>query len=178
MRHTAVPVDCLRSVKGWSMRRSGFAHMMVVVAIVALGSTVAGCTDTGDAPVASSTVPDGDPAPSASDAPPPTLTPGGTAAENLDYFEYVATQTVATLGNPGGRDFIDALIAAGFDRAGMQVTEDLDTLGDPRTLIEFSVRMSDACLVGQWGQGALTVHEMPALSNGQCLIGQTRPIDW
>ena len=44
-----------------------------------------------------------------------------------------------------GRAYIDALVAAGFDKAAMQVTPDQTTVGNPAESIQFSVR---------WGRSA------------------------
>ncbi len=80
-----------------------------------------------------------------------------------------------------GRAYIDALVAAGFDKSAMQVTEDTTTIGDPAESIQFSVLWHDGeCLVGQVGPatGAPVVAVLPAVGDGRCLIGDTRPIDW
>ncbi|QCQ18125.1 hypothetical protein EHF32_05055 [Microbacterium sp. RG1] len=79
-----------------------------------------------------------------------------------------------------GRAYIDALTAAGFDKAAMQVTPDQSTVNNPAESIQFSVRWGDECLIGQVGPAtreAVTVVE-PILSDGTCLIGRTRAIDW
>ena len=80
-----------------------------------------------------------------------------------------------------GRDSIDALVAAGFAKKAMQVTQDETSVGNPADSIQFSVRWGDDfCLVGQvgpsTGQAVTTV--MPQLAEGRCLVGMTRPIDW
>lgn len=113
-------------------------------------------------------------------AAPPTLRPELTAGENLDYFNAVNAAVVAANAEAGGRDFIDALVAAGFDRAAMQVTSDETTLGDAADSVQFAVLFQDECLVGQFGPKSGGYHGAvrPALGTGGCLIGQTRPIDW
>ena len=87
---------------------------------------------------------------------------------------------IATNPAAGGRDFIDALVAAGFDKAAMQVTSDTTTIGDPADSIQFAVRFQDECLVGQYGPKSEGYHGAvrPMLGTGRCLDGQTRPIDW
>ena len=79
-----------------------------------------------------------------------------------------------------GRDFIDALVAAGFNKADMQLTVDTTTIGLKANSIQFSVKLGDTCLIGQNGADAGGYNSMvtPVLSTGACLIGQTRPIDW
>jgi hypothetical protein len=153
---------------------------------LALASALAltGCTATGrgPSPTAEAT---GAPRPVPSTvAPPgsvePVLRPELSAAENLEFFDSVNRGVIAADPGPGGRAFIDALVAAGFDRAAMQVTADTTTLGEPADSIQFAVAFGPDCLVGQFGpksdgyQSAVR----PALGTGGCLVGATRPIDW
>jgi hypothetical protein len=79
-----------------------------------------------------------------------------------------------------GRAYIDALVAAGFDKSAMQVTPDETTVGNPAESIQFSVRWGEECLVGQVGPatGAPVAIVVPILAEGTCLVGETRPIDW
>lgn len=106
--------------------------------------------------------------------------PEGSAAENLPWFTAVMNQVAATDARVQGRAYIDALVAAGFPRADMQVTNDVTTVGDPADSIQFSVRWDGECLVGQVGPSTPvpTALVLPLLSGDTCLIGQTRPIDW
>ena len=142
---------------------------------------VAGCTAGGDPPTASptqsATPTPARPTPSAA---PPTLRPDLSASENLAYFDQVNRAVVTANAAAGGRDFIDALVAAGFDRAQMQVTADTTTIGDPADSIQFSVLFQGECLVGQYGSksGGYQSAVRPALGTGGCLVGSTRPIDW
>jgi hypothetical protein len=75
---------------------------------------------------------------------------------------------------------VDALVAAGFDKSAMQLTPDQSTVGNPAEAIQFSVLWKETCLVGQVGPatGAPVTVVVPALADGSCLIGSTRPIDW
>ena len=57
----------------------------------------------------------------------------------------------ATPDQVSGRAYIDALVAAGFDKSAMQVTPDQSTVGNPAESIQFSVRWGEECLVGQVG---------------------------
>jgi hypothetical protein len=79
-----------------------------------------------------------------------------------------------------GRAYIDALVAAGFDKEAMQVTADLTTIGNPAESILFSVQWGEDCLVGQVGPttGDPVTAVMPVVPDDGCLIGVTRPIDW
>jgi hypothetical protein len=111
----------------------------------------------------------------------PVLVPDGTAEDNLPLFAAVTAQVWATDQRGSGRAYIDALIAAGFDRAAMQVTQDQSTVGNAAESLQFSVRWGeDECLIGQVGPstGEPVTAVMPQLAEGRCLIGATRAIDW
>jgi hypothetical protein len=102
------------------------------------------------------------------------------AAEvELADFSRVNRQTIERNRHPGGRAFIDALVAGGFRRAAMQVTEDRTTIGLAAPSVQFSVLWRGVCLLGQYGQGS-GGYEATAASPvaGKCLIGKTRRIDW
>lgn len=107
--------------------------------------------------------------------------PDGTAADNLPVFALTTEQVWGSESGASGRAYIDALVAAGFDRARMQVTEDLSTVGNPAESLQFSVAWGDKeCLIGQVGPstGDPVTAVMPQLAEGRCLVGNTRPIDW
>lgn len=106
--------------------------------------------------------------------------PEGTAEDNLPLFTEVVETVWASPEQVSGRAYIDALVAAGFDKASMQVTNDQTTIGDPAESIQFSVLWRDECLIGQVGPatGEPVAVVLPALAEGGCLIGNTRPIDW
>ncbi|NQX36620.1 hypothetical protein HQQ85_17705 [Herbiconiux sp. VKM Ac-2851] len=149
-----------------------------VVVPVALLGLLSACT------------PEAEPAPSASAAPsvtaaptetapaPVALNPEGSAADNKAFFDQVNQALVA--GNPaaGGVEFTSNLRTNGFDIAAMQVTPDITTVGVAADSIQFSVLWKNECLIGQYGHGAYTSTIAPVLGTGQCLIGQTRAIDW
>jgi hypothetical protein len=106
--------------------------------------------------------------------------PEGTATDNLPVFTAVTSTVWGSPEQVSGRAYIDALVSAGFDKAGMQVTYDRSTVGNPAESIQFSVRWDDECLVGQVGPatGAPVTVVVPVLAEGTCLVGETRPIDW
>lgn len=120
--------------------------------------------------------------PSASPTPSaPTFVPDGSAEDNLPIFTAVTEAVWASDDRVSGRAYIDALVAAGFDKAAMQVTADRSTVGNPAESIQFSVRWGDdACLVGQVGPstGEPQAVVMEQLAEGRCLVGDTRVIDW
>lgn len=106
--------------------------------------------------------------------------PEGTAADNLPLFAAVTASVWASGDRAAGRAYVDALTAAGFDKAAMQVTRDTSTVGNPAESIQFSVRWGDECLVGQVGPatGDPVTVVVPVIAEGTCLVGETRPIDW
>ena len=120
------------------------------------------------------------PTPTASAPAAPTLQPDGTAADNLPLFTAVTDRVWASKSKARGRAYIDALVAAGFDKSAMQVTKDKTTVGSPVESLQFSVLWGDECLIGQVGPstGRPVTAVMPALEGDTCLIGETRPIDW
>ena len=111
----------------------------------------------------------------------PALVPDGSADDNLAIFTAVTDAVWASDDRVKGRAYIDALVEAGFDKAAMQVTEDRSTVGNPAESIQFSVSWGDdACLVGQVGPstGEPETLVMDQLTEGRCLVGETRDIDW
>ena len=110
----------------------------------------------------------------------PALVPDGSAADNLPYFTGLVAQVWSGADRASGRAYIDTLAAAGFDKAAMQVTADQSTVGNAAESIQFSVRWGEQCLVGQVGPatGEPVSVVVEGLSDGGCLLGRTRTIDW
>jgi hypothetical protein len=159
----------------------------LTLACVAVSLGLAACTP--DAPVGpTGAATSGSPVPTSPgptptqepDEAPPVLRPDGSAADNLPYFDAVNLGVIAADDDAGGRAFVDALAAAGFDTDAMQVTDDATTIGDPADSIQFAVLFAGECLVGQYGPKSEGYHSAvrPALGTGGCLVGRTRPIDW
>lgn len=119
------------------------------------------------------------PAPTATEPPPAAIVPDGTAEENLPIFASVVNAVWATPAQVTGLAYIDALAAAGFDRATMELTPDVSTVGNPAESIQFSVRWIDECLIGQVGPatGGPVAIVAPVLAEGRCLIGETVPVN-
>lgn len=164
-------------------RRAAGVIALAVVGILAL----AGCTDASDPSVSASATPTmteslaptATPTPTATAV--PALIPEGSAEDNLPYFETVVATVWAGDDPLAGRSYVDALVAGGFDKAAMQLTNDETTVGNPAESIQFSVLWGDECLVGQIGPatGDPVAVVLPALQDGgSCLIGETRSIDW
>ncbi|MFF1879141.1 DUF6993 domain-containing protein [Leifsonia sp. NPDC058230] len=154
---------------------------MAVGISLAVGLALSGCVG-GTTGGTSSHSASAAPAPSATSSAPAVveLHPQGSAQDNLPFFDQVNRATLAAHPNAVGRDFIDALVAAGFDKSSMQLTVDTTTIGLKANSIQFSVRMGDTCLIGQNGAdaGGYNSQVTAVLATGACLIGETRPIDW
>ena len=95
-------------------------------------------------------------------------------------FDETNTATIAAGGgaNPGGRAFIDALVAAGFDKGSMEVTPDETAIALDADNVQFSVKLGEDCLVGQYGNVGYQSTVLPVLASGRCMIGITRTINW
>lgn len=120
------------------------------------------------------------PSASPSASPTPTGPPEGSAEALLPEFTSVMNRVWNESKSVEGRDYIDALVAAGFSKDAMQVTFDETSVSLPADSIQFSVREGDDCLVGQVGPSVATPTAlvMPGLPEGACLMGETRSIDW
>jgi len=151
---------------------------MLLAVLCTAGGALAGCSPSGGtAPAPTTTV--------TTPSPQPTATAGaGTTMDDAHsakaLFDRTNEAVIAAHSKPGGRDFVDALTAAGFDKAAMQVTPDRTSLGYKVGSVQFSVLIGGECLIGQYGAGGVGYHSLiaPALSTGGCLVGRTRAIDW
>jgi hypothetical protein len=163
--------------------RAGGSLLLLTATVATLAAVLSGCTSSGTAepaPAATRSAEAG-PAPTAASATPtpePTLDPEGGAQRNLGYFDAVNERLLAEQETPDGRAFIDNLIAAGFDRDAMEVTPDRTAVDLAADNIQFSVRMGEECLLGQFGNTGYVSAIGDVLSTGKCLVGRTRPIDW
>jgi hypothetical protein len=158
------------------------------ICCVAIGLSLAGCSANAPAPSVSATSDAASPTAPSSAAPSPTATPtptppagflpDGTAQANKAWFDSVNTKLFAANGSANGRMIIDSLVAAGFEKAAMQVTPDKTSVNGGVDSILFSVRIGDSCLLGQNGGGGYGSAVEAALKSGLCLVGKTRAIDW
>jgi hypothetical protein len=151
------------------------------LAMVALATALVGCTPT--APVAKSTAsdnlsPSSAPTPTPTPTPKPAFVPGGTAEQNKAYFDSVNSALIASNGTADGKTIVNTLVAAGFDKAAMQLTPDKTSIGVAADSVLFSVRLGDGCLIGQRGPAGYSSSIGPALTGGSCLVGKTRTINW
>jgi len=145
-----------------------------VAAALLLGSVLVGCgpTPTPSAtptPTKASSTPSASPTPEA-----PELIDGGTAKQNLPYFDYVNQAQIAS-GGVSGVAFVESLVAAGFAREDIEVTPD-NTYVQAADSIMFAVRLGDTCLVGQYGSAiGYASTATGVLATGTCLVGTPRP---
>jgi hypothetical protein len=166
--------------------RSASAARPRTTAVVAVGvglslaMALSGCTGAPTAPAAPTASSTATVSPTAVPTQDPTLRPQLGAAENRAYFDFVNAKTIAANPEPTGRSFIDALVAAGFNKADMLVTADKTTIDLTPGSIQFSVRFNGACLIGQYGQDGVGYHSAvdALLATGNCLVGETSPINW
>ncbi len=112
----------------------------------------------------------------------PEFVPGGSASDNLPYFTEVLRAYAEGEAPVTGQPIVDAVAAAGFDKAVMQVSFDESMTGLDADNIFVSVRMGADCLIGQIvaSDREFAVQVEPAVGPAQdiCLIGKTRQIDW
>ncbi|MDO4241483.1 MAG: hypothetical protein Q4C71_03015 [Microbacteriaceae bacterium] len=111
------------------------------------------------------------------------LVPGGSAADNEPFFAKVTQDYVAGGGSFDGVSIVNAYVAAGFNKAHMQITPDKTrVLHNAADSIFFAVRYGDSCLMSQFvpGDRSFVVKREPSVApeKNVCIIGKTRPIDW
>jgi len=144
----------------------------VIAALAAL--LLAGCVDAPEPTPEPTTEPTSGPI----EPTEPELDLEGTAGDNLEYFDAVNAELVAAGGALDGRAFIDNLVAAGFPKTDMEVTNDVTAINGTADNIQFAVRLNGGCLIGQYGNVGYQSTTAPLLATGRCLVGQTRLIDW
>jgi len=105
------------------------------------------------------------------------LVPGGTAEENRPLFDAVSSAVVAADPDAGGRALVDALLGAGFDREAVEVTDDTTAIGGKADSVQFAVRASDACIIGERSASGYASMVAPVLGTGRCLVGKTRAVN-
>lgn len=160
------------------MGRSRQAASVVVAMLCAV--LLAGCVQSSPDPAKSVKASSSStPAPTPSVA--PTFVPGGTAQDDKAFFDLVNSRLIASNGSANGRQLIDNLVQAGFDKSAMQVTPDKTTINRNTDSILFSVLVGTDCLLGQLSGGRYSSSVQRSFTAGtttSCLVGTTRPIDW
>ncbi|MGN8025967.1 DUF6993 domain-containing protein [Microbacterium sp. 22242] len=165
-------------------RRAGLLASFVpavLLVVVLTGCAPGAATSTAPSPSGSTATPSSPaaPAPTGSAPSAPSLHPDGSAKDNLPYFTAIVAKVWASGERASNRAYIDAMAAAGFARADMQMTADTTTVDNPAESFQFSVRWgSTECLVGQVGPstGDPVTAVLPQLAGGRCLIGSTPPV--
>ena len=158
-------------------------HLLVLMTLVC-AVPLAGCAptapDTVNKPSAHSAplAPSPPASPKNTAAPGPSFLPDGSAEANKAWFDAANTRLFVANQSANGRAIIDSLVAAGFDKASMQLTPDKTSIDGGVDSILFSVKIRDSCLLGQYGAGGYSSAVEPVLKSGLCLIGKTRAIDW
>lgn len=140
---------------------------------------LAGCTAPA-APETTASPPAAEPTAGAPAAPAEAaLVPGGSADENLPYFEQVISGVVAADAEAPGLSVVDALVAGGFPRESMQLTADETSIGLDADTVLVSVKVGESCLLGQYGAKSDGVHAVVAapIATGACLVGRTVPLE-
>lgn len=155
-----------------ALRFAFFVSAALGIALT-LSACVTGAVDPVATPTSSRPTPTPTPTPTAD----PELVPGGTAGQNRPYLEFVVNRLLETTPQPASLAIVDTLVAAGFDRAAMQVTADTTRVGDPADSILFSVLIDGQCLLGQVAQGTLQTELADVLGSGRCLVGRTVSLD-
>lgn len=107
----------------------------------------------------------------------PTLLPGGTALANRAYFDFVNGGLLDVNSNPSSAAIVENLVNAGFPKSDLEVTPDKTAVRrTPADSIQFAVRTSKDCLVGQFQAGAYTSTIGSPVNGGGCLVGETETI--
>ncbi len=150
--------------------QSRITRVGVVVSAALLALALAGCVD---APEPAAT-----PTATAPVDETPEIDLDGDAADNRDYFDLVNNDLIAAAGALDGRAFIDNLVAAGYPKVDMEVTNDRTAINGAADNIQFSIRLNGTCLIGQYGNIGYESVTAELLTTGKCLVGATRPIDW
>jgi len=158
------------------MRRSP-RFTPIAAIFVALSFSLTACVQAPEGPKVSGPAP-------ATEAPesPAEFVPGGSAEENLPYFDATLRAYAQSDAPLEGVPIVDAVVAAGFDKNNMQVSFDESKTGHTADSMYVAVRIDQSCLIGQLvaaDRSYVAVTE-PAVGPDKnvCLIGETRPIDW
>jgi hypothetical protein len=125
------------------------------------------------------------PPPPAPSAVPSVDGPGPAVPLDLEAFDAINRETVASIGDPSGADLTRALIAGGVDRAGLEITADITTADKRADAVFVAVSVGDSCLVGQYRHKASGEDGDPRylgsvvapLATGRCLIGDPVPVE-
>lgn len=146
-----------------------------LVVVVACAFVLAGCTGDIEPPEPTNSIVA---SPTATPTADPEFVAEGTAGQNRPYFDFVLEGVIAQNSTPSSATLVDALSAAGFDKAAMEVTADATPTGLRADSILVAVQIDGQCLIGQVREAALTSQLSDVLGTGRCLVGRTLSIDW
>ena len=108
----------------------------------------------------------------------PEFVPEGGARENQPYLDWLIRQTLDDRASGrSGLAVVEALEAAGFDRAHLEVTRDLSLIELPVDSVSVALLWEDECFIGQWGNDWYVSQIEPVLGTGRCLVGETVSLD-
>lgn len=152
--------------------QTALSKAAAALSAIVLAFSLASCA--GPEPVSSpSLIPSGSPSPIAEIQ----FYPDGTAEENLPWFRQAAQKVFVGPQKGVGQAYLDALVAAGFDPAAMEVGRDHNTINEPAETLSFSVLWNEtSCLVGQAGSSIpelVTGVAAPVGPRNRCLVGST-----
>lgn len=144
---------------------------LLLAAVLTVGLSGCSAADAGGEPAVPTSTPTATarPEPSIPPTPDASLSP----TQNLAYFDRAVKAVLAKDASAPGEKLLQALAAAGFDPATMEVTPDRTTADLEADSIQFSVLFDGECLVGQRGPEDHGYHSMVAapLGTGRCLLG-------
>ena len=118
--------------------------------------------------------------PSPSKPPLARFDPTAPDGDNLQLFASALTK--AAQSTPSGsvttKTLTDALAASGFDAGSMQRSADQTSANLQAPMLTVSVKLSRACLIGQYVRqdASVSIQLAAPIGTGACLIGETAPL--
>ena len=155
--------------------------LLVFAASALLAAALAGCAGQPGSPGAPSVVPTASApatiAPGVESIPTaaPELHPGGTAAQNKQYWDLKLNEYRQLVGLGSTEIMRSHLTSAGFDMSTVEITPDITAIGLGVDSIEVGARFGDECLIGTVRADRTSSAIVPVLGTGKCLIG-TAPV--
>jgi hypothetical protein len=108
----------------------------------------------------------------------PELVPGGSAAENQPYVNYLVGEKVTQVGESvTGREVVDLLLEAGFEPDHIEFTPDTSLIQLPADSVTVAIRIEEECIIAQWGSDWYASSVEPVLVTETCLLGATKSLD-
>lgn len=161
----------MRGVRQATARGSWMAAAAVCIAVV-----ISGCAGVAPQPVPT-------PTRTATATPTPTPTPdpqfveGGSASQNLPFFEFIIRGLLERSARPDSATIRDSLAISGFDLATIEITPDTTRVGQLTDSILVGIPIKGQCLLGQVINGELVSQLADVLGTGRCLVGLTASLD-